>query len=168
MPCTAANSATEKGKPGSSDLPEEMCKISINDPHPACAESARVIKTLKHMAELLSRGDFKAYSEYLADGCTTFDEGTGKLIVGKEAVLADMKKRITDNNPDGREHMLTLTIEDPYAKVTGDVAVVTFKAIKQVGGAHPEKEEISATDVFVKRGNKWQKLHFRGEWKKIG
>src|SRR5271170_6376672 len=80
----------------------EQCTISINDAHPACAESAKVIKTLKHMASLLAKGDLKGYSDYLADGCTTFDEGTGKLIVGKDAVVADLKKHLVEASPDGK------------------------------------------------------------------
>ncbi len=143
------------------------CEVSIVNPHAACIESEKVIDTLKHMAALLAKGDIEAYSEYLADGCTTFDEETHKLIAGKEAVIADLKKRLYTAAPDGKEPVLTLTIEEPYAKVNGDVAVVTFKAIKELGGSHPDKEEVHATDVFVKHGEKWQKLHFRGKWKKI-
>lgn len=145
----------------------EECKISCVNPHAACSESTKVIETLEYMTSLLAKGDLKTYSEYLADGCTTFDEGTHKLIVGKEAVLADMQKRLLEIAPDGKEPILTLTIVEPYAKVTGDVAVVTFRAVKEVGGPHPDKEEVQATDVFVKHGDKWQKLHFRGVWKKI-
>ncbi len=164
-PAPAAESVSQPA--GAPTACETECKISCIDPHPACSESAKVIETLEHMASLLAKGDLAAYSEYLADGCTTFDENTHKLIVGKEAVLADLKKRLLEISPDGREPVLSLTIEEPYAKVTGDVAVVTFRAIKEVGGAHPDKEEVRATDVFVKHGDRWQKLHFRGVWKKI-
>lgn len=144
------------------------CTISVNEPHAKCSESARVIATVKYMAALLAKGDLKTYSDYLADGCTTFDEGTHKLIEGKQAVLDDLKKKLDSIATGGREPLLRLTIEEPYAQVNGDIAVVTFRAIKEVGGSHPDKEEVHATDVFVKHGHKWQKLHFRGEWKRIG
>lgn len=143
------------------------CRVHCIDPHPACDESAKVIETIKLMCSLLSKGDLTTYAEYLADDCTTFDENTGKLIVGKTAVLADLKRRLLEISPDGKDPALSITLEEPYAKVTGDTAVVTFRAIKEVGGAHPGKEEVKATDVFVKHGDKWQKLHFRGEHKKI-
>jgi ketosteroid isomerase-like protein len=165
IPVKSAESESMKACPTGSDSHE--CEISVVNPHPACIESERVIDTLKHMASLLAKGDFEAYSEYLADGCTTFDEKTHKLIAGKEAVIADLKKRLYSAAPDGREPVLTLTIEEPYAKVSGDVAVVTFKAVKELGGAHPDREVVHATDVFVKHGDKWQKLHFRGKWKKV-
>ncbi len=170
--CTAVFFSAGVSSAQSVDLPAAakelpQTKISVENPHAACSESAKVIKTLLLMASLLEKGDLKTYSQYLDDGCTSFDEGTHQLIVGKEAVLADIKRRFDEISTDGKGPEMTLTIEEPYARVTGDVAVVTFKAIKKVGGEHPHKAEARATDVFVKHGHRWKKLHCRGEWKKI-
>jgi hypothetical protein len=38
--------------------------------------------------------------------------------------------------------------------------------IKELGGEHPQKFEEHCTDVFVKHGQDWKKLNFRGDgWK---
>lgn len=157
-------SAVEPGKTAAEAGNKSECQVSVHDAHPACSESTKVIETLKYMASLLAKGDLKTYGEYLDEGCTSFDENTHKLVVGKENILANTRKEMAEL---GKDPVITISIEEPYAKVTGDVAVVTFTGIWEVGGEHPLKEELRATDVFVKHGDKWRKLHCRGEWKKL-
>lgn len=142
-------------------------KVRCIEPYAACAESEKVIETLNLMLKLIVKGDLDSYQDYLADGCTTFDEGTKKLIAGREAVIADLKRKIEEWAPTGESPLLSYTIDRPYAKVTGNTAVVTFKAVKEFGGKHPVKMEAQVTDVFIKEGEKWKKLHFRARWKKI-
>lgn len=140
------------------------CKISCVDPHAACDESAKVIDTLRMLFDAVHKGDFETMSAYMDDGVTTFDEGTKKLIVGKEAVLADLRKKFEINKALGLE---SLTIDTPYAKVTGNTAVVTFVAVKVFGGKKPARMESRSTDIFVKEGGKWKKMHYRSNWKKV-
>jgi len=156
------------GDPCDQAPPGHDCQVSCVEPHAACAESEKVIDTLKILAAAYAKGDLSTYEKYLDDGCTTFDESTKKLIVGKEAVLAYLKQKFADNAPNGSTPVLSFTIDHPYAKVTGNVAVVNFIAYKEIGGKHPMKEECKATDVFVKHGETWKKLHYRGRWRKIG
>jgi len=144
----------------------DECKISLVDPHVACAESQKVLDVLHKLVKAYSSGDMKTYEEYLDDHCTTFDESTKKLVSGKANVLADVKQRIHTLALDGPTPLRSFTIDQPYAKVTGDTAVVTFVAYRELGGKHPVKEKCHVTDVFVKRGDTWKKLHFRGSWKK--
>lgn len=142
------------------------CTVDCVEPHANCAESQKVIDTLKLLVHAYSHGDLKTYEEYLDNSCTTFDEGTKKLVVGKQACLEELKAKFARYSPTGETPLISITIEQPYAKVTGNTAVVTFRAVREVGGKHPIKEIAEATDVFVKDGDKWKKLHFRGRWKK--
>jgi hypothetical protein len=143
------------------------CKVHCVEPSTACSESEQVVETLKAMIKALTTGDLNAYESYLDEGCTTFDERTKKLIVGKQAVIEDMKAKFQRYGPDGVTPLLSYTIDHPYARVTGDTAVVTFVAMRELGGPHPVKEKSHVTDVFVKHDGKWKKLHYRGMWKRV-
>ena len=147
---------------------KSICKIECTEPLATCSESEKVIETLKLLADAYARGDLTTYEAYLDDGCTTFDEETKKLIVGKQAVLEHLKLRFQEFAPDGKKPLMSYRIEHPYAKVTGDTAVVTFVADVQVGGKNPYKAENHITDIFVRHGDKWKKLHYRGRWRKVG
>ncbi len=144
----------------------DLCKISCVAPIAADGDSEQVIETLKILVQALNQGDLTTYEQYLADGCTTFDEGNKHLIVGKQAVLDSLKDKMTRYRADGDTPLVSYTIDHPYAKVTGDVAVVSFKAVREIGGKHPSKEVCKATDIFVKDGSKWKKLHYRVKWHK--
>src|SRR5262249_37479071 len=90
-------------------------KIEGSEPCAACSESEKVIETLKVLADAYARGDLTTYETYLDDGCTTFDEETKKLIVGKQAVLEHLKQRFQEFAPDGKKPLVSYTIEHPYA-----------------------------------------------------
>lgn len=140
-------------------------KISCDHPHAACVESERVIETLKLMAHLYSEGNFDEYSKYIDENATTFDEKKNKLIVGKAAVVEDMKARWSAAHANGTP-IVNLSINHPYAQVTGDQAVVTFEAVKTMGGKDSETMSSRCTDIFVKKDGIWKKLHYRSNWKK--
>jgi hypothetical protein len=148
----------------------EFCSVKCNDPHPACSESAKVIDTLNQLTQLINDGDFKGMAEYFDDGVTTFNEDNKRLIIGKEAVLADLKERYSANKKlDGK--LISYTIDRPYAEVNGNRAVVTFVAKKVLannrGIEHAVEMESHSTEVFVKEDGKWKTLHYRGAWKKL-
>ena len=100
------------------------------------------------------------------DDCTTFDEASKTLIVGKKAVLDDLKQKIhgweVSDSP-----LISYTMDHPYAKVNGDMAVVSFVAIKAFGGKHPQEFKSHCTDIFKKENGKWKKLHYRSNWKEV-
>lgn len=147
------------------DEKAQVCAVTCHEPHPSCSESTRVIDTLNKLTQLINDGHFDGMGDYFDDGVTTFNEDTKKLIIGKEAVLADIKQRYERHKADG--HLLSYTIDRPYAEVTGNRAVVTFIAKKVFSGAHPVDMEAHSTEVFVKDGDKWKTLHYRGAWKKV-
>ncbi len=148
------------------DAKPQSCRVTCHEPHPSCSESARVIDTRGQLTQLINDGTFTAMGEYFDDGVTTFIEDTKKLIVGKDAVIADIKQRYERQNK-GAGHMLSYTIEQPYAEVTGNRAEVTFVAKKVLAGVHPVDMESHSTEVFVKDGDRWKTLHYRGAWKKV-
>lgn len=175
-----ASSTENSAPPHKSSLPDDItraiegdalhkgneCKISLVDPTVGCAESQKVLDVLHKLVTAYSSGDMKTYEQYLDEHCTTFDEGSKRLVTGRDNVIADIKTRIQTFSPSGPTPLKSFTIDQPYAKVVGDTAVVTFVAYREVGGKHPTKEKCHVTDVFVKRGETWKKLHFRGSWKK--
>lgn len=162
--CLSAETASEAKE--ANDLTNPECKIDCVDPHAACPESSKVIEVLQQLVKAINNGDWKTYEEMLDDHCSTFDENSKKLIAGKENVMNDMKQKAEKYAQHGSP-FLSVTIDHPYAKVTGDTAVVTFLAIRQYGGKHPFKEECRAVDIFVKHGDNWKKCHFRGAWKRV-
>lgn len=143
------------------------CHVKCTSPHAACEESQKVIDTLNHLVKALNDGDFATVGEYMDENISTFDEGSKKLIVGREAVLAEMKRRYEKSKQDSEGGTVSYHIEHPYAQVSGDRATVTFVIRKTVNGKTPIAMESHSTDVFVKHEGKWKKLHYRSNWKKI-
>jgi hypothetical protein len=164
----AAETAAPKGEDAVHEHHIESSKVgkvACMNPHAKCAESEKVIETLKHMSHLYSEGKIDELSQYMDEGCTTFDEKRNKLIVGRDAVLSDIKSRWTSAHS-GTSPIVSYTINHPYAQVTGDQAVVTFEAVKTIGGKNPETLVSRCTDIFVKKDGTWKKLHYRNCWKK--
>ena len=144
------------------DVPEKCVQ-----PNAACEESKKVIKTLMIISKAYSHGDFKTFGEYLDDEVTILDKKSKEVISGKENVLKDVKQRWKDAHK-GPKPVISYTIEHPYAKGMGDTAVVTFKAIKVIGGESKPRTYISkSTDIFVKKDGQWKKLHYISDWKRV-
>jgi Domain of unknown function (DUF4440) len=141
-------------------------KISCVNPNAACAESEQVLDTLKVLFKAYSKGDLVTAAQYMDDDCTTVDDSSHELIVGKTAVLADLKNKIhgweVSDSP-----LIAYTMEHPYAKVDGDMAVVSFVAIKEFGGKNPKKFKSHCTDIFKRENGVWKKLHYRSNWKEV-
>lgn len=161
----AAAEHKETAKDSAAPPSEVSKKINCVGGHAACKESERVIAILKKIASYYSEGNFDEISKYLSKDVTTFDEGSHKLIIGRQAVLDDIKTRWEDAHAKGSS-VVSYTIYHPYAKVTGDEAVVTFKAVKTVGGKEPQTLSSRCTDVFIKEDGTWKKLHYISSWKK--
>jgi ketosteroid isomerase-like protein len=160
---SVAASLPETGA-SSSIMSTSQCQINCIDPHPSCSESAKVIETVQLMYKAFSEKDLVTVGKYLDENCTTFDEATQKLIKGKTAVLEDMKLKLTQME-DEDSPLVSYTIDNPYAQVTGDTAVVSFTAIKKLGGKDPHTMESHCTDIFKKEGDKWLRMHYRSNWK---
>lgn len=143
------------------------CKIKCVDPHAACEESAKVIQVVLNMYKAYSEGDLDTLAKYLDKDCTTFDEGTKKLISGRDAVLAEIKGWLNKNSSTANAPLIAYTIEHPFCQVSNDQAVVTFTALKELGGEHPRKFKSRCTDIFRKDGESWVRTHYRSNWTEI-
>jgi hypothetical protein len=151
----------------SSLISSSQCEIKCNSPHAACSESARVLSIEEQIHKSISERDFNTVGKYIDDHCTKFDQGTGKLIVGKKAILEDLERQLDKAGRNSKTPLLSYTIDHPYAHVTGDNAVVTFTAFREFGGARPQKFESHCTDIFKREGDSWKKISYRSNWKEI-
>jgi ketosteroid isomerase-like protein len=142
-------------------------KIKCTDPHACCEESAKIIGIVQQMYKAYSERDLDTLGKYLDPNCTTFDQGTKQLIVGREAVLAEIRNWLNKNASDEKSPLLSYTIEHPYCEVNGNDAVVTFTARKEVGGEHPKKFQSRCMDIFKKENGSWLRTHYRSNWKEI-
>jgi ketosteroid isomerase-like protein len=132
-----------------------------------CSEAEEVVKTMATYSKAYVSQDYKTCAEYMTDGITTFDQRSKRLIVGKEAVLADMKARLDKSLPDSDSPLLSYTLDHPLARVNGDKAYANCIGIKVYGGKNPHTMESHSTYIFVKEGGKWKKSHFTTDWRPI-
>lgn len=151
----------------STTISSSNCKIKCLDPNAACDESAKVINVVLAMYKAYSEQDLATLAKYMDKDCTTFDEGTKKLITGREAVLEEIKRWLQKNAASGQAPLLSYTIERPFCQVSNDQAVVTFTALKELGGEHPRKFQSRCTDIFKKEGDSWVRTHYRSNWTEL-
>jgi hypothetical protein len=142
-------------------------RVHCVDPTACCEESKKVIDVVNKLVAAYATGDISTYEHYLDDKCTLFDESNKEMTVGKEAVLAHLKSSFAEHSPGGPNPLISLTIDQPYAKVHGDRCVVNFVATLKTGGEHPHTERAKVMDVFVKRGGEWRKSYWQGKWEPI-
>ncbi len=144
------------------------CKIKCLDPHAATEESARVIDILQKIYIAYADKDLDYIGKHLAPECITFYEGDKKVISGKQAALDDIKEWTEKESKNTEAPLKEIVLDHPYCNIDKDVAVITFVAIKEVGGKHPSKSKSHCNDVFKKDGDTWLLLtHYRSSWKEI-
>jgi hypothetical protein len=81
------------------------------------------------------------------------------MFIGKKAVIAHLKEAGTIHTASGSEPLKTFTLDQPFVKVIGPSAVVTFKATCGFGGKNPRTINRSMTLVFAKNENEWKLVH---------
>ncbi len=142
------------------------CAIICSKPMQTDCES--VINILKIITKALAEKDFAELAKHLDENCTTYDAVTKKTVVGRESIIENVKSKVAAEEKRLKVPAISYTIDQPFAKINGEKAVVSFILKKEVGGANPAVFESHVTDVFVKRDGEWKKLHFcGGEWKKV-
>lgn len=143
-----------------------ICALTCSEPMAADCDS--IINTLKEAYKTLGNKDYAGLEKFLDENCTTYDASTKKTVVGRKAILESVKAKMESEEKRLKTPAVSFHIDRPFAKITGDKAVVTFVLKKEVGGAHPATFENHVTDVFVKRDGQWKKLHYCGRgWKRI-
>ena len=144
------------------------CAVTSVAPYSCDEEASKVVALVEKITRALAHRDFNAMAQYMDERCTTYDESTRKLVVGRDAVIADVKRKLKEEEQRVHEPITQFTIDRPFARIKGDEAVVCFVLIKELGGQHPKRYESGCTDIFVKKDGEWKKLHYRGDdWKLI-
>jgi ketosteroid isomerase-like protein len=130
-------------------------------------EAQEVIDVLQTMGKAYARGDIAGYIEHLDDNCSVYDEHKNKMVEGKQSVITALKQLFAKRSEPGADRIVSYTIDQPYVKVTGDTAVVTYRALEVIGGGHPRKMQGAMSDVFKKEDGHWMKVHQRAVWKRM-
>lgn len=140
---------------------------SAQDAHAPRAEAEDVIDVLQIMGKAYATGDIAGYIKHLDNNCSVFDEEKNRMVQGKAAVIAALTEKFARNSKSGSDRILSYTIDQPYVKVNGQTAVVTYHVIEEVAGKHRRTLEGSMSDVFQKEDGHWMKVHQQAVWKRI-
>ncbi len=149
---------------------EPVIKVNpygAEDPHAPRTESQDVLDVLLIMGKAYASGDIAGYIKHLDNNCSVYDEEKNRMVQGKEAVIAALTEKFAKNSKSGSDHIVSYTIDQPYVKVNGLTAVVTYHVIEKVSGKHPRTLEGSMSDVFKKEDGHWMKVHQQAVWKRI-
>jgi ketosteroid isomerase-like protein len=165
----AAVGAADEEKSGQSCEPGK-CVVETHNPHAAPqphspkADAPEVLNTVERVVKAYSSGDIKSYEALLDNDCTYFDHERNKMITGKANVVEHLKESFTKHAPNGSQPLLAYTIDEPYIKVTGNTAVVTYRAFQQIGGSNPMHAEGLITKIFVRSQDGWKQQHDSSSW----
>ncbi len=149
---------------------EPIVKVNpytAQEPHSPRTEGEDVIDVLQVMGKAYASGDIAEYIKHLDNNCSVYDEEKNRMVQGKEAVIAALTEKFARNSKSGSDHIVSYTIDQPYVKVNGLMAVVTYHVIEKVAGQHRRTLEGSMSDVFKKEDGQWMKVHQQASWKRV-
>ena len=142
------------------------CRYECINPHSTGEESDLVLATLQAIFRSVEQSDFTTFASYLdADACM-FDEETNKLVTGRESIVNALKEHL-EHAHIAEDQVVHFVIDEPYAHVDKDLAVVTFRARKEFAGKHPLAMESQCSNVFVRKDGQWKMISYRTRWKKV-
>jgi len=131
------------------------------EPHTPQPEAGQVVAVLEKLITAMADGDMKSYADLLSDDCTLYDEEKGKALTGKAEVSSAVRKQFQQATSTANDGVRELVIEHPYVKVSGDMAVVTFKLAKKQGESTSRQ---LYTNIFTRDHDTWKKSYDRGNW----
>jgi hypothetical protein len=149
---------------------EPIVKVNpytAQEPHQPKSEAQDVLDVLQVMGKAYASGDIAEYIKHLDNNCSVFDEEKNRMVEGKQAVIAALTQKFARNSQSGSDHIVSYTIDQPYVKVNGQMAVVTYRVIEKVDGQHQRTLQGSMSDVFQKEDGQWMKVHQRAVWKRV-
>jgi len=156
---TVANmNAVAVAQKASNPISVELVGGSASD-----AESADVLGALKKLLAGLGQRNLELIGACLSEDVVAFDDHNGKLMSGKEAVLEQIKKNVIgtkDQSPVKR-----IVVHDPFVRVKGDTAMVSFRATKELADEQKSKLESWCSEVFERKDGQWLVLQYRSNWK---
>ncbi len=123
-------------------------------------ESAEVLNALRALLSGLASRDLNRVGDCLRSDVIMFDDAKHKVLFGKDDVLAHVKANVigTQNVSPVRR----IAVHDPFVRVKGNVAMVSFRATKQL---HDSSQlESWCSEIFEKQDGKWLILQLRTNW----
>lgn len=169
-PATASGETPQTQSPSQFKSPPSGCVIETHNPHAAPqphspkAEAPEILNTVEHIVKAYSSGDLKSYEALLDNDCSYFDHEHNKMIAGKSHVVEYLKESFARHAENGAQPLLAYTIDQPYVKVLGPTAVVTYRAFEEIGGANPMHAEGLITKIFVKTQDGWKQQYDSSSW----
>ncbi|MBP9091344.1 nuclear transport factor 2 family protein [bacterium] len=147
---------------------EQKQPISIEIVNGISSENAdkEIIGALKKLLHALEQRSIEQLSACLSADVTTCDSKSGKALYGKEAVLEHIKKNVIGKDEDGRIAVKRLVVYDPYVRVKGETAMVSFRATKELGDGS-SKLESWCSEVYERKSGDWLVLRLKTDWKPI-
>lgn len=147
-----------------------QCVVQTHNPHAAAqphspkADAPDVLSTLEKIVKAYSNGDLVGYEALLDDDCSYYDPEHDKMIVGKANVVEYLRQTYSKHGANGSQPLLSYTIDQPYVKVLGHRAVVTYRAFQEIGGKSPMHAEGLITKIFIKQGDGWKQQYDSSSW----
>lgn len=133
-------------------------------PHAAKSDAPDVLKTVERIVKAYSSGNLPEYESLLDDDCSYLDHERNKMITGKAKVVDHLKESFAKHAPHGPQPLVSYTVDQPYIKVLGETAVVTYRAFEEIGGATPMHAEGLITKIFRKSGDTWKQQYDSSSW----
>jgi len=146
--------------------PKKLLEVNFVDPDTVSGEEEKVLQSLKAIYEAYLRGDWETFAKYLDSACTKYDGDTKLSFSGSKAIVERLQQELANYNKSDSP-LVSYTVDHPYARVKGDMATVTFLAIRVYGGKHPAKYESHCSDIFLKEDGMWKKVYYRSDWKLV-
>jgi hypothetical protein len=133
-------------------------------PHAAKADAPDVLKSVERIVKAYSSGNLPEYESLLDEDCSYLDHERNKMISGKARVIEHLKQSFAKHAPNGTQPLVSYTVDQPYIKVLGETAVVTYRAFEEIGGATPMHAEGLITKIFRKSGDTWKQQYDSSSW----
>lgn len=152
-----ASAPTAKSASGAGHLEVELVEADTTD-----KDSADVINALKKLLHGLAMRDAALVGTCLSDDVTVFDVRNNRFIYGKDSVLEHVKKNVIGT--DGTRPVKRLVVYRPFVHVKGDMAMVSFKATKEMGGDSPTTLESWCSEIYERKNGEWRVFQLNTRW----
>ncbi|MBX9694356.1 MAG: nuclear transport factor 2 family protein [Cyanobacteria bacterium] len=143
---------------------DQKIKIELVGAEENDSDKKDVVEALKKLLRSLAERDLDQVRSCLSPEVFTIDQRSGKFFYGKEDVLKHVKDNILGtetNHPVKR-----IAVYNPFISVKGDMAMVSFRATKDLGDKENSTLESLCSEVFERKNNEWLVYQLRTNWKK--
>lgn len=170
LPATQAEPAAQlaekdRSKPKdsrSATAPSSTLTVEVIGAQHSDKESEDVLQVLKKLLTGLEHQNLETIANCLSEDVTQLD-AKSKVMYGKKEVIDNIKKNLF--GPDKKRTIVDkIVVYSPFIRVKGDMAMVSFRATKEIAGAHPSKFESWCSEVFERKNGQWLILQLKTNW----